>query len=146
MVTLLQPRSAIVAAWPLREDAQAAAQARNLIREALTELFVPRDPVDDAVLMVSELVGNAVMYGDPPFELVLRSLGEEFRVEMTDSGTVRPAMRATGVESEHGRGLGIVFELSGGRCGWRNATYVTRSGPEGKAVWFIVPTSRMDPP
>ncbi|WP_436758703.1 ATP-binding protein [Streptosporangium sp. V21-05] len=146
MVTLLQPRSAIVAAWPLREDAQAAAQARDLILEVLTGLYVPRDRVDDAVLMVSELVGNAVMYGDPPFELLLRSLEGELRVEMVDSGTISPAIRATGVESEHGRGLGIVFELSGGRCGWRNTTYATRSGSEGKAVWFIVPTSQMYPP
>ncbi|MEV4383272.1 ATP-binding protein [Streptosporangium sp. NPDC049644] len=144
MVTLLQPRSAIVAAWPLRENAQAAAQARDLIREALTGLHIPQDPVDDAVLMVSELVGNAVMYGDPPFELVLRSLEGELRVEMIDSGTISPAMRATGVESEHGRGLGIVSELSGGRCGWHNATYATRSGPEGKAVWFVIPTSQVD--
>ncbi|MFG1861083.1 ATP-binding protein [Microbispora bryophytorum] len=139
-MTLVRERPAIIAAWPLREDARAAAQARQLIRGALIALGLPAELVDDAVLMVSELVGNAVLYGDAPFELVLRSEQDELHVEVLDSGTINPVMRVAGPEEEHGRGLAIVREVSGARCGCRHGIpFPTREDVYGKSVWFAIP-------
>ncbi|WP_310740266.1 ATP-binding protein [Microbispora sp. H10885] len=139
-MTLVREWSAIIAAWPLREDARAAAQARQLIRGALTALGLQSDLVDDAVLMVSELVGNAVLYGDAPFELVLRPEQDELHVEVLDGGTINPVMRVAGPEEEHGRGLAIVCEVSGARCGCRHdVPFPTRDGVYGKSVWFAIP-------
>ncbi|MEW9532845.1 ATP-binding protein [Microbispora sp. NPDC049125] len=141
-MTLVGERSIIIAAWPLREDAQAAAQARQLTRGALAVLGISPESVDNAVLMVSELVGNAVLYGDAPFELVLRTEQSQLYVEIVDSGTISPVMRTAGVDEEHGRGLGIVFEVSGGRCGCRHdVAYSTSQALYGKAVWFAIPMS-----
>lgn len=146
MVTLVRQRSANIAAWPLRKDARAAAQARQLTSGALTALGIHPELVSDAVLMVSELTGNAVLYGETPFELVLRSEQDELYVEVIDGATLNPVMRVAGVEEEHGRGLSIVFELSRGRCGYRhNVAYSTRRDRYGKAVWFAIPLNREAP-
>ncbi|WP_239101705.1 ATP-binding protein [Microbispora amethystogenes] len=140
-MTLVREQTAIIAAWPLRDDTRAAAQARQLTRGALTALGIDAESVDDAVLMVSELVSNAVLYGDAPFELVLRSKQDELYIEVLDMGIINPVVRTAGVEEEHGRGLGIVLDLSEGRCGCRHgAAYSTRQA-HGKAVWFAIPVS-----
>ncbi|GAA2866328.1 hypothetical protein GCM10010517_25800 [Streptosporangium fragile] len=142
MVTLIRTEPVLVAAWELGMDARAAGQARRLVREALDGMRIVPDTVDDAVLMVSELVGNAVVHGEPPFELILRSGPGEFHVEVVDAGGARPVMRSAGTESEDGRGLGIVSELSAGRCGCRRVPYLTRNGRYGQAVWFALSLGR----
>jgi hypothetical protein len=139
VVTLLRPESTIIAAWSLREDRRAAAQARQLVRDALAGMGIAVDLLDDMVLMTSELVANAVLYGDPPLELVIRSMPHELCIEVIDTSLVSPRMRSADHEAEHGRGLGIVADLSRGQCGFRRAAYTTKKNLYGKAVWFSVP-------
>src|SRR5690606_27864448 len=73
------PRQGTV--WRLRDDARAVGDARDLARRALLLAGLRRDLVEDAVLMVSELATNAVLYGDPPYELVVRVDSAEVRSE-----------------------------------------------------------------
>jgi hypothetical protein len=49
--------------WRLRDDARAVGDARDLVRRALLLTGLGQDLVDDAVLMVSELATNAILYG-----------------------------------------------------------------------------------
>ena len=98
-----------------------------------------RDLADDAALVISELVTNAVaasatLPDRPPVSLRLISLGRCLRIEVQDRSPadLRPGAAATGAEgsddAEHGRGLGVVAALST-RCGSE------RSGPHRKTVW-----------
>jgi anti-sigma regulatory factor (Ser/Thr protein kinase) len=50
--------------YRLAHDATAAAQARTKIKEDLTSVLVP-DRLDDSLLMVTELITNAVRHAPP---------------------------------------------------------------------------------
>ncbi|MBG0832445.1 ATP-binding protein [Planomonospora sp. ID67723] len=90
--------------------------------------------VDDCVLVVSELVTNAIRHGGAP--CVLRLGGGEGHVygELFDPGTGAPRMRETGPEATGGRGLRIVDALADD---WG----VTWPPSGGKAVWFVLGAS-----
>jgi anti-sigma regulatory factor (Ser/Thr protein kinase) len=102
--------------WTLPPDTTAAGVARRIVASALASW---RDP-DDAVLVVSELVTNAVQHGLPPIELEL-NLGAG-RLRLTVSNAVGaalsvPRLISPGDDEPHGRGLAIVERLSAG-WGW----------------------------
>ncbi|MFG1947715.1 ATP-binding protein [Nonomuraea sp. NPDC048826] len=125
--------------WRLRDDARAVGDARDLVRRALLLVGLGQDLVDDAVLMVSELVTNAVLYGDAPYELVVRVDPAEVVCMVVDAGAVRPVRRSADAQAEHGRGLLIVAELSAGLYGCVPQGFATRPGLAGKATWFALP-------
>ena len=93
-----------------------------------------RDLSDDAALIVSELVTNAVtasaiLPDRPPVSLRLISDGQSLRIEVQDRSPADPHPDAeSSDDAEHGRGLGVVAALST-RCGSE------RSGPHRKTVW-----------
>jgi serine/threonine-protein kinase RsbW len=68
---------------------------------------------DDATLVVSELVGNAIKHGKgQPVGLRVRRSVYELRIEVTD-GTPTPArLRSAGVADENGRGLLLVAAIA----------------------------------
>ncbi|KUN79048.1 hypothetical protein AQJ66_29695 [Streptomyces bungoensis] len=81
----------------------------------LAQWETPADVVQDAVLAVSELVGNAVLHGDgPEVLLTLRLAGTRLRIEVQDGGpgwsAGPPGPRAT--DDEYGRGLLIVSRVA----------------------------------
>lgn len=149
MTTLLVPHA----------GASAAVVRHALLRE-LRQQGVPEDVADDALLVVSELVGNAVRYGRPLAEQSLRVswwvAGGAVHVEVCDGGPGLPGdagelrlgarLRdpgagdmslplATGTSSEGGRGLPIVDLLS---TRWGT----TAPGPSGAvAVYAELPLS-----
>ncbi|MFC5823081.1 ATP-binding protein [Nonomuraea insulae] len=126
-------------AWPLSEDARTVRQARALIRAELSELSLSSDLVDDAVLMVSELITNAFMYGDGPYELVLHVDAKEIMCVVVDSSPLLPAPAPPDLAAEHGRGLRIIARLSDGFYGCHPQRYATRPDLVGKATWFALP-------
>ena len=105
--------------------------ARFYIRAALTyhDLGTFRD---DAEMVTSELVTNAVKHAGAPIGLeVMRLAGPgAVAVIVTDPSPNPPVKRAPSADTEHGRGLNIVDALSTS-WGWR---------PEapGKAVYAIL--------
>ena len=97
----------------LPDDAGAPGQARRVVREALTEWGLAH-LVDDAELVVSELVTNAWRHGLPPVLLELRHSGTALRLDVTDRrpATARRELVVASQDDESGRGQGIVTAAS----------------------------------
>jgi len=88
-----------------------------------------RDTVDEAQLLVSELVGNAVRHGAPPIEVEVRCAGaESLLIRVRDAAGGEPTPRVADLDDEGGRGLALVDLLS-------DAWGIEPEEP-GKAVWF----------
>lgn len=92
--------------------------------------------LDDAVLLVSELVANAVVHGSPPITLQVRTAGgaDPVRVAVTDASPAHPRILPPNRFRDHGRGVAILDALAD-RWG-----VIDR--PDGsKTVWFEMAAS-----
>lgn len=107
----------------------APAEARHLSDDVLAH--VPRRTRREARLVVSELVTNAVMHGEPPLSLCVSVTGGRVTIEVTDGGAAEPRFRLAAPEEAGGRGLDIVAQLAS-EWGWRRLV-------RGKAVWCWIP-------
>lgn len=103
---------------------EAVSVVRRRARAALSTWNLPTRVADDVLLVVSELVTNALVHAVPPATLRLSRVRADacgaVRVEVTDTGPTRPGRRSAPAPDpdEHGRGLDIVATLSA-RCGTR---------------------------
>ncbi|MFF3461451.1 SpoIIE family protein phosphatase [Streptomyces sp. NPDC002619] len=115
--------------WTLPREPRSVGRARELARGRLMAWDL--EPlVDTAELLVSELVTNALRYGEG--EIRLRLLLDRTLVcEVWDSGLVQPRRRRARDTDEGGRGLQLVGLLS--------AAWGSRRTPRGKTVWFELP-------
>ncbi|WP_203187368.1 SpoIIE family protein phosphatase [Streptomyces pratensis] len=112
--------------WRLPRELRSVARARELARTQLTAWDLD-DLVDTTELLVSELVTNALRYGEG--EIRLRLLRDRTLVcEVWDAGLVQPRRRRARDTDEGGRGLQLVGLLS--------AAWGSRRTPRGKTVWF----------
>ena len=94
----------------LPRSSDAPRQARHLVRD-----FVAPERVDDATLLVSELVTNAVKYGPEheAFSLIVRSDGSRTRFTVHDLGLgPLPEMRDADDPAPGGHGLRLVDSLA----------------------------------
>lgn len=122
----------------LRFDPQAAREARLFARATLLRWGM-RDVVDDALLLVSEMVSNCVRHGAPPLRLTLRLRSGLLRIAVNDGGPGVPRPRLSSVPPEgvingvhiagSGRGLTLVAAIS---TAWGISEYA--AGP-GKTMW-----------
>jgi anti-sigma regulatory factor (Ser/Thr protein kinase) len=95
----------------LGNDVGAPARARTMIR-GLTPLF-GEERTEDATLLVSELVTNAVKYGTGPVELRVEAQDGKPRFTISDAGGGdEPLMRETGGERSGGYGLQLVDRIA----------------------------------
>ena len=88
--------------------------ARAYARESLDAWGTPADVRDDAVLVTSELVTNAVAHaGGTQMVCRLRAGGGRLSVEVEDQARARsfPVPRTPGHDSQNGRGLLLVEAL-----------------------------------
>ena len=111
---------------------RAAAEARQEVKAWLMGVRAPVGCLDDVLLIVSELVTNAVLHARTPLRLVLRYDGARVLAEVFDQDPRLPSP-ASDPQTAGGRGLFLVDGLS------------TRWGSEhvrgGKRVWAeLVPT------
>ncbi|GGW88548.1 SpoIIE family protein phosphatase [Streptomyces lomondensis] len=115
--------------WTLPREPRSVGRAREYARAQL--LSWDLEPlVDTTELLVSELVTNALRYGEG--EIRLRLLLDRTLVcEVWDSGLVQPRRRRARDTDEGGRGLQLVGLLS--------AAWGSRRTPRGKTVWFELP-------
>ncbi|MFD7472962.1 SpoIIE family protein phosphatase [Streptomyces sp. NPDC059837] len=115
--------------WTLPREPRSVGRAREYARTQLTAWDL--EPlVDTTELLVSELVTNALRYGEG--EIRLRLLLDRTLVcEVWDAGLVQPRRRRARDTDEGGRGLQLVGLLS--------AAWGSRRTPAGKTVWFELP-------
>lgn len=112
--------------WTLPREPRSVGRARELARSQLMAWDLD-DLVDTTELLVSELVTNALRYGEG--EIRLRLLRDRTLVcEVWDAGLVQPRRRRARDTDEGGRGLQLVGLLS--------AAWGARRTPRGKTVWF----------
>ncbi|MFF4171342.1 SpoIIE family protein phosphatase [Streptomyces sp. NPDC001744] len=112
--------------WRLPREPRSVGRARELARAQLAAWGL--EPLVDTVeLLVSELVTNALRYGEG--EIRLRLLRDRTLVcEVWDAGLVQPRRRRARDTDEGGRGLQLVGLLS--------SSWGARRTPRGKTVWF----------
>lgn len=116
------------AAVNLPPDASAGALARRASRETcLAWGLRDREWVDDLLLVVSELVGNAVRHGSSQISLSLDARRDGLSLSVTDGSHALPEPRTEAELAEDGRGFAIIDALSDG--------WGVERQPLGKRVW-----------
>ncbi len=112
----------------LLPEPQSASSAREFLRQALSGLRSDRqDVLDTALLVVSELVANAVRHGRPPVTLAVTLDEGRVLLEVGDQDSGVPTVRDPGWESLGGRGLLLVDAMA--------ASWGVRPHGVGKVVW-----------
>lgn len=123
--------------WNLPCDPESASLARHHVAGACSHLG--REFQDVAMLLVSELVGNAVEHaGSEVIHLVVEQGATRFRVEVHDELAGRPTARQPDILAPRGRGLMLVERLA---AEWG----VDPSPRGGKQVWFQLRVPREPP-
>ncbi len=123
----------VTAVISLPHDASAPALARQFIDEHRDHL----DPsmIEDAQLLVTEIVTNAVRYGRPEIVVQLRLDPPALGIAVADAGAQlpdRPAVMPKNPAATGGRGLGIVDALA---TQWG---VIPGTNAAGKIVWFDI--------
>jgi anti-sigma regulatory factor (Ser/Thr protein kinase) len=96
----------------LAADELAPGKARRFVRHHVERLGYPRC-VDDATVVVSELVTNAVAAAPwGPIFVALPPSSGRLVIEVWDLSPERPVPREPDALDTHGRGLGVVKALS----------------------------------
>lgn len=117
------------------------AEARRNVRLLLSEWGVGREICDNAVLVTSELVTNAVTHTESDLIVCrLRTAGDRLHMEVEDQNRSRalPARRQPKPDDQGGRGLLLVGMLS--------SDWGVRDAPQGtgRIVWAELPTDATD--
>jgi anti-sigma regulatory factor (Ser/Thr protein kinase) len=110
-------REAVEHVFPLPHIPEAVSVVRRRARTVLADWNLAPDLAEDALLVISEMITNAVVHALPPAVLRLSQVADgsnALRVEVTDAGPAvadgRPVVEPCA--GEHGRGLGIVAALA----------------------------------
>ena len=113
----------------LRADPASAAAARRFVADVLWQRGFPNDGIEDAVLLTSEAVTNAVVHARSPVQLVVTADGSMARVEIYDQHPRAPVPKRLEPEAPSGRGLHVIQAVA-------EAWGVERSPGRGKCLWF----------
>ena len=131
----MKGRRDLAASAAYEPEPAAVAAARRFVRETLRSWQVPDSSgwlVDDAVLLTSELVTNAVVHAGTPLQVSCRLDGGEIEVSVRDSHPTRTIGEDLGAadnaERTNGRGLMLPAALA---SSW-GVSYARSA----KAVWF----------
>ncbi|MER6565420.1 SpoIIE family protein phosphatase [Streptomyces sp. NPDC001093] len=125
-----------IAAWDLPSDPAAVADARAHVLARL-DAWELDEVAFTAELVVSELVTNAIRYGQPPIQL--RLIREAALIcEVSDGSGTAPHLRRARTFDEGGRGLLLVAQLA--------RRWGTRHLAQGKTIWAEIelPTAAHD--
>ena len=118
----------VAESWELAPEKSSAGAARRAVRAALVDR-VEDDLVEDAVLLTSEIVTNAVVHARSSAVLTLAVTPGAVLVSVSDVCRYAPVVQEAAPEWESGRGLGIVDSIA-------TAWGVHQHGEGGKTVWF----------
>jgi anti-sigma regulatory factor (Ser/Thr protein kinase) len=105
-------------------------KARVFTGEVLADDGVEASVIELAVLLVSELVTNAVVHARGMICLTVHTDAHWVRIEVEDQGRSRPVRRSATLDQVDGRGLLVVDKLATDWGTERRATH--------KVVWFEI--------
>jgi CheY-like chemotaxis protein/anti-sigma regulatory factor (Ser/Thr protein kinase) len=120
------------ASLELEAHVESARLARRFVRETLVTWGVAADSLDDALLVVSELVTNAVVHARTDCELRLGLSPGSVRIEVVDGGGGTPDPLPPSRTRPHGRGLNLIDAVT-------SAWGVDPRTGGGKLVWAEIP-------
>ena len=106
--------------------------ARRYVADACVRGGLSPDRTNDALLLTSELVTNAVLHGRSEVSLEV-VLGVVLRVSVVDENSRHPTSVSEDPDALDGRGLALVDALA--------ARWGVQDLAMGKAVWFELATS-----
>ncbi|MEV4048655.1 SpoIIE family protein phosphatase [Streptomyces sp. NPDC049744] len=114
-----------VRTWDVRPDPSGVAATRRSVSEQLTAWGLD-DTAFVTELVVSELVTNAIRYGEPPIQLrLIRHTA--LICEVSDASSTSPHLRRAHAFDEGGRGLLLVAQLT--------QRWGSRQTDTGKTIW-----------
>lgn len=97
---------------PLPPTQESLAAARDCARSVCLEHGLDGDHCDAAVLVLSELLTNAVRYGADPVTYVIEARDGQLLLVVSDGSPAEPVVSRAEADAESGRGMRIVEELS----------------------------------
>ena len=100
---------------------------RRRVRALLTAWDLDADSVDDALLVIEELVANVLDHARTPFRLDVRLSGDVLHVAVRDRSGRSPRIRPFDPHAARGRGLQMVASLS--------QDWGCEQHADGKTVW-----------
>jgi serine phosphatase RsbU (regulator of sigma subunit)/anti-sigma regulatory factor (Ser/Thr protein kinase) len=115
-----------VATWDIPADPALVAPIRKQVVDQL-DTWELSAATFTAELVVSELVTNAIRYGEPPIRLRLIHDAETLICEVSDSSHTAPHLRRAKTYDEGGRGLLLVAQLT--------QRWGSRHTADGKTIW-----------
>jgi signal transduction histidine kinase/DNA-binding response OmpR family regulator len=118
----------------IEDDVRAVHQARAFTRATLEQWALPESLARDAILLVSEMVTNAIVHGRAPIGLRLRRAREHLLLEVSDTATAVPRKLRPTSDDVHGRGLQLVAMMAD--------EWGTRPIRDGKSVWCALDLAR----
>jgi anti-sigma regulatory factor (Ser/Thr protein kinase) len=113
----------------LPDDVTAPARARHEVRSMLLGLGLGEAQLDDLLLATSELVTNAFEHGECPQRLELSYFEGQLTLQVHDTGSRLPELRAPSPAAARSRGLVLVQALS--------EDWGFEFCPGGKFVWAV---------
>ncbi|MEY2437419.1 MAG: hypothetical protein QOF97_2255, partial [Acidimicrobiaceae bacterium] len=125
----------VTAAVRLGKDSHAVGESRRFLTEQCRRWNCD-DLIDDATIVVSELVSNAIRHANSSSELRMRYGSGVLRIELVDDSPTVPQPRNPHIGKTGGRGLLIVAALS---HAWGVDPHA-----DGKLVWVEFSRTRRD--
>jgi anti-sigma regulatory factor (Ser/Thr protein kinase) len=105
-------------------------KARRLVRRALEREADP-DALDMVLILVSELVTNALVHSHGGFRLSYRWTNGNLHVAVDDRSSTLPSSGPAAITATSGRGLDLVDHIA--------SRWAAEPTAAGKSVWFDVP-------
>ncbi|WP_255345571.1 SpoIIE family protein phosphatase [Streptomyces chartreusis] len=115
-----------VAVWDVPNDPAVVSRMRKKASEQLN-VWGLEDSAFVTELVVSELVTNAIRYGEPPIQFRLIHDHPSLICEVSDASSTSPHLRRARVFDEGGRGLLLVAQFA--------QRWGTRHTRQGKTIW-----------
>jgi anti-sigma regulatory factor (Ser/Thr protein kinase) len=120
------------ARWASGPPVDTLPDTRRRVAVVLAEWGVTGEAAEPALLVVTELLSNAVEHGGGPGWLSLELADDAVHVEVRDDAGTPPRLADPDPSQARGRGLQMVDALAS-EWGWTE-------DPPGKVVWAAVPT------
>jgi anti-sigma regulatory factor (Ser/Thr protein kinase) len=113
----------------LPAEVASCSSARRFVQEALNQ--ATEELRADALLLVSELVANAVLHASGPLCLELLQKGSTYRIAVSDGSPTPPTAKGYRTDDATGRGVHLLDSLA--------AAWGCKRIGTGKVVWFDLP-------